>query len=66
MNAGEEGLGEFVVAGGDGSEMLERVEETLDENAFAIEDEIARARGFAVGLDGMTGTIARSLRAAMK
>ena len=49
MNAGEEGLGEFVVAGGDGSEMLEHVEETLNEIAFAIEDEIARARGFPVG-----------------
>ena len=49
VKAGEEGLGEFVVAGGDGPEMLEQVEETLDEIAFAIEDEIARARDFAVG-----------------
>ena len=66
MKAGEEGLGEFVVTGGDGPEMLEQVEETLDEIAFAIEDEIARARDFGLDLDGMTGTIARSSRAAMK
>ena len=46
MNAGEEGFGEFVVAGGDGSEMLERVEETLDEIAFAVEGEIACDAGF--------------------
>ena len=49
LNAGEEGLGEFVVTGGDGPEMFELVEETLDEIAFAIEDEVARARGFSVG-----------------
>ena len=49
MNAGEERLGEFVVASGDGPEMLERVEETLDEIAFAVEGEIARTRGFSVG-----------------
>ena len=49
MNAGEGGLGEFVVTGGDGPEMFELVEETLDEIAFAIEDEVARARGFSVG-----------------
>ena len=48
VKAGEEGLGELVVAGGDGPEMLEQVEETLDEIAFAIADEIARARDFAV------------------
>ena len=29
--------------------MLEHVEETLDEIAFAVEGEIARARGFSVG-----------------
>ena len=29
--------------------MLELVEETLDEIAFAVEGEIARARGFSVG-----------------
>ena len=49
MDTGEESLGELVVARGDGPEMLELVEETLDEIAFAIEDEVARARGFSVG-----------------
>ena len=49
MNAGEERLGEFVVARGDGPEMLERVEETLDEIAFAVEGEVAPTRGFSVG-----------------
>src|SRR6516225_547731 len=55
LNAGEEGLGEFVVTGGDGPEMFELVEETLDEIAFAIEDEVARARGFSVGFGGDDG-----------
>ena len=49
MNAGEENLGELVVTRGDGPEMLELVEETLNEVAFAIEGEVARARGFSVG-----------------
>ena len=49
MNAGEENLGELVVTGGDGPEMLELVEETLNEIAFAVEGEVARARGFSVG-----------------
>ena len=48
MNAGEESLGEFVVTSGDGSEMLEHVEKTLNEIAFAVEGEIACARGFSV------------------
>ena len=48
MNAGEESFGELVVACGDGSEMLEHVEKTLDEVAFAVEGEIARARRFSV------------------
>ena len=48
MNASEESLGEFVVTSGDGSEMLEHVEKTLDEIAFAVEGEIACARGFSV------------------
>ena len=46
--------------------MLELVEETLNEIAFAVEGEVAGARVFRLDLDGMTGTIARSLRAAMK
>ena len=49
MNAGEENLGELVVAGGDGPKMFELVEETLNEIAFAVEGEIARARRFSVG-----------------
>ena len=49
MNAGEENLGELVVTRGDGPEMLELVEETLNEIAFAVEGEVARARGLSVG-----------------
>jgi len=49
LNSGEENLRELVVTRGDGSEMLELVEETLDEIAFAVEGEVARARGFSVG-----------------
>ncbi len=40
--------GEFVVACGDGSKMLEFIEEALDEVAFAVEREIAKPWGFAV------------------
>ena len=40
---------ELVVTRGDGPEMLELVEKTLNEIAFAIEDEVARAWGFSVG-----------------
>ena len=49
LNAGEENLGELVVTRGDGPEMLEFVEETLNEIALAVEGEVARARGFSVG-----------------
>ena len=49
MDAGEENLGELVVTRGDGPEMLELVEETFNEIAFAVEGEVARARGFSVG-----------------
>ena len=49
MDAGEENLGELVVTRGDSPEMLELVEETLNEIAFAVEGEVARARGFSVG-----------------
>ena len=49
VDGGEENLGELVVTRGDGSEMLELVEETLNEIAFAVEGEVARARGFSVG-----------------
>ena len=49
MDGGEENLGELVVTRGDGPEMLELVEKTLNEIAFAVEGEVARARGFSVG-----------------
>src|SRR6516164_867331 len=35
--------------------MLERVKETLDEIAFAVEGEVARAQGFSVGFGGDDG-----------
>ena len=66
MHAGEENLGELVVMRGDGSEMLEFVEKMLNEIAFAVEGEVARARGSSVGFGWMPGTIARSSRAATK
>ena len=50
LNAGEEDFGELVVTRRDGPEMLEQVEEALDEIAFAVEDEVARAGDFSVGL----------------
>jgi hypothetical protein len=49
LNPGEENLGELVVACGDGAELFELVEETLNEIAFAVEGEVAWARGFSVG-----------------
>ena len=49
LNPGEENLIELVVARCDGAEIFELVEETLDEIAFAVEGEVARARGFSVG-----------------
>ena len=49
MDAGEEGPCELVVTRGDSPEMLEPIEETLNEIAFAVEGEVARARGFSVG-----------------
>jgi hypothetical protein len=41
VNAGEENLGERVVARGDGAEMLELVEKGLNEIAFPVEGEVA-------------------------
>ena len=55
LNAGKENLGKLVVAGGDGPEMFELVEEALDEIAFAVEGEVARARGFPGGFGGDDG-----------
>ena len=50
MGSGEKISGKFVVACGDGAKMLEFVEEAFDEIAFAVEREVAAARGFAIGL----------------
>ena len=50
LDPGEEICGEFVIAGGDGTKVLEFVEEALDEVALAIEREITTARRLAVGL----------------
>ncbi len=50
MNSSEKISGEFVVARGDGSKVLEFIEEALDEIAFAIEREIAIPLDLAVGL----------------
>ena len=66
MNAGEEDLCELVVTRGDSPEMLELIEETLHEIAFAVEGEVHGRGVFRLDFDGMTGAIARSLRAAMK
>ena len=49
MNKRQEGLGEFVVARGDASEMLEPCKETLDQIASAIEMPIELARCQAIG-----------------
>ena len=55
MNCGEEISGEFVVTRGDGAKVLEFVEEAFDEIAFAVEREVAIARGLAIGLRGNHG-----------
>ena len=52
MDGGEESLGELVVTRGDLPEMLQLVEKTINEIAFAVEGEVARARGFRLDLDG--------------
>ena len=49
MQAGEEVAGGFFVAGGDGPEMLDDIEEALDEIALAIEREVAFAFDRAIG-----------------
>jgi hypothetical protein len=50
LNGGEEVACELVVACGDGSEVLELVEEPFDEVAFSVEGEVALARGDAIDL----------------
>ena len=49
MNAGKEISGGFFVAGGDGPEVFDDVEEALDEVAFPVKREIAVAFGLAIG-----------------
>jgi hypothetical protein len=50
LNSGEEIPCEFVIARGDGSKVLEFIEEALDKVTLAIEREIASARELSVGL----------------
>ena len=52
MNSGQEISGEFVVACGDSSKMLESVEEAFDQVPFAVQREIARPRDLAIGFWG--------------
>lgn len=49
MNCGEESVGEFVIAGGDGAESLKLAEEALNEVAFTIEGEVGIAFHDAIG-----------------
>ena len=49
MNEREERLGEFVVAGGDASEVFETSEETLDQVACSVEMAIERPWGKPIG-----------------
>ena len=49
MHSGKEISGELVIARGDGSEVLELIEEALDEVTFAVEREVARPLDLAVG-----------------
>jgi hypothetical protein len=48
LRSGKEISGEFVVARGDGAEVLELIEEPLDEVTFAIEREVARPLDLAI------------------
>jgi len=52
LNSGQEISGEFVVACGDGSKVLESVEEAFDQVPFAVQREIARPRDLAIGFWG--------------
>jgi hypothetical protein len=49
INERQEGLGEFVVAGGDTSEVFDAGEETFDQIAFLLEMAIEIALGEAIG-----------------
>ena len=48
MDSCEEVSSGFFVAGCDGSELFESIEETLDEVAFGVEREVAIARDLAI------------------
>jgi hypothetical protein len=64
LNAGEENLGELVVARGDGSELFELVEEP---SMRLRSQERAKSHGrgvFRLDLGGMTGVIAQSVEGA--
>ncbi len=60
MDGGEEIARRFVVAGCDGAEVLELVEEPLDEVAFFVEGEVGFALNDRLAFGGMTGVIPRS------
>lgn len=49
MNKGQERRSEFVVSGGNASELLETAEETLDQISIPIEMSIERAKYAAIG-----------------
>ena len=50
MRSGEKISGQFVITRGDGTEVLELIEEAFDEVAFAVEREIAGPLDLTVGL----------------
>ena len=62
MDSGEEVSDRFLVARGDGSELLERIEESLDEIALGVEGEVASALGRAVGLGRDRSRLSRAAR----
>jgi hypothetical protein len=66
LDPGKKIPGEFIIASGDSAELLELVEEPLDEIELAVKHEIARSRGLAVGLWGITGMISRWVRVSTK
>jgi hypothetical protein len=56
MQAREEVASGFFVAGGDASELFDKIEKALDEIAFGVEGEVAIARDPAIRFGGMAGT----------
>lgn len=63
MNSGQEGAGELVGAGCDGSEALQLVEESLDEVAFPIQGKIGVTGRQPIRLGGDTGVMPRASKA---